>query len=92
MEIESIEIEIIGVRPGEKIHETLLTSEEKFRCIEHQDYFQVPSIDSRDTSTYNMQLLNGVEYSSNTTEQLTQESLAELLARIPLISELLMQS
>jgi len=92
MGIESIEIEIIGVRPGEKIHETLLTSEEKFRCIEHQDYFQVPSIDSRDTSTYNMQLLNGVEYSSNTTEQLTQESLAELLARIPLISELLMQS
>lgn len=40
---------IIGVRPGEKFHETLLTSEEVFRAIESEEkgivYVKVPRLD-----------------------------------------------
>ena len=86
--IKKVEIEIIGVRPGEKIHETLLTAEEKFRSIEHYNFFQVSNIANHDSIKSNMQNLSGSEYASNTTEQLTSEDLADLLSKIPLIREL----
>lgn len=41
------EVKIIGTRHGEKLHETLLTREERFRAIDLGDYFRVPA-DSRD--------------------------------------------
>jgi UDP-N-acetylglucosamine 4,6-dehydratase len=37
-------IDITGVRPGEKIHETLLNSEERTYALESTAYFKVPSI------------------------------------------------
>lgn len=40
-------IKNIGIRHGEKLHETLLTSEEFSKSIEFDNYFKVP-IDSRD--------------------------------------------
>lgn len=82
-------IEIVGVRPGEKIHETLLTAEEKFRSIDHDNFFQVSNVGNHESINSNMQNLTDTEYSSNTTHQLGSAELAELLSKIPLIKELL---
>lgn len=87
--IQNPEIQIVGVRPGEKIHETLLTAEEKFRSFEHKDYFQVSNIGAYDSIKSNMQNLTAKDYSSNTTIQLSAQELAELLSKIPLIQELI---
>lgn len=87
--IKKVDVEIVGVRPGEKIHETLLTAEEKFRSKEHKKYFQVSNVGSLDSNLSNMQNLDNIEYSSNNTEQLSAEALAELLTAIPLIRDLM---
>ncbi len=89
--VEEVDIEIIGVRPGEKIHETLLTAEERFRSIEHEKYFQVPGLWNNNTGSFNMQNLEATEYSSDNTDQLSPEALAGLLEKIPLIQQLLTQ-
>lgn len=39
--VPEAKLEIIGARPGEKVHETLLTSEEAPRSLEFDDYFTV---------------------------------------------------
>lgn len=87
--IKNPEIEIVGVRPGEKIHETLLTAEESFRSIEHDNYFQVSNVGNLESVSANMQNLSNAEYASNTTVQLNSQELADLLSNIPLIKELL---
>lgn len=38
---KNIEIKITGIRPGEKIHEILLSEEEGFRTIERGDYYSI---------------------------------------------------
>ena len=40
-------LKIIGTRHGEKLHETLLTGEERLRAVDMGDYFRVPA-DNRD--------------------------------------------
>ena len=44
LEKRASQIDITGVRPGEKIHETLLNSEERTYALESTAYFKVPSI------------------------------------------------
>lgn len=87
--IYEIKIEIIGVRPGEKIHETLLTAEESFRSKNHDKYFQVPNVGSFESSSDNIRDFGKAEYTSQNTEQLNPGDLAELLAAIPSIRHLL---
>jgi len=41
------EIRIIGTRHGEKLYETLMTSEEKVKCVDETGYFRIP-VDKRD--------------------------------------------
>jgi UDP-N-acetylglucosamine 4,6-dehydratase len=89
LKVNDPEIEIVGVRPGEKIHETLLTAEEKFRSLEHDNFFQVSNVGNYDSIKSNMQNLTANEYSSNTTAQLSSEELAELLSGIPLIQDMI---
>jgi len=36
-----IETEITGVRPGEKIHEIMISEEEAHRCVKRRDYFAI---------------------------------------------------
>ncbi len=77
----------VGIRPGEKIHESLLTSEERARASETASYFQVPrlahQISSLDSTVE--------EYSSNSTKMLTAFELSEMLNGIPEIRRLIQE-
>ena len=59
-----IEKNITGIRPGEKIHEVLISEEERYRTVENRGYYVVesllPEIRSKDVS---YTVLNG-EYTS----------------------------
>lgn len=73
------EIKIIGTRHGEKADETLLTREEKAKCIEHKNYFQVPA-DVRDLNYAQFyekgehKVEKTTEYNSENTERLDIEA------------------
>ncbi len=77
----------IGIRHGEKMHETLLTSEEMFKSQDLGDYFRIPS-DTRDLN-YSLYFSKGStdvitdEYNSFNTELLGVEELKKLLLSIP---------
>lgn len=83
----------IGIRHGEKLYETLLSSEESYHAFEQDNYFIVQP-DSRDLN-YDNYYTNGQplatikEYSSSTTRQLTVEEMEELLRSTSFISDLL---
>lgn len=72
-------IEISGVRPGEKIHEALLNSEERTLAQEGKEYFQVPSIVLMEGD-----LASGLHqetgYCSNSTNMLSTEDLVQILS------------
>ena len=82
----SVEIKNIGIRHAEKIHETLLSREEKLVAEELEYYFRVPS-DNRDLN-YNKYFFEGKqskdleEYNSFNTHRLSENKLIELLASI----------
>lgn len=78
------EIQVIGVRMGEKIHETLLTREEKGAAIDMGDYFRIPS--EKSDLNYTKYFNHGntgieamEEYSSSNTHRLTPEELEQTL-------------
>lgn len=74
----------VGIRPGEKIHESLLTAEERARALETTNYFQVPRLQLQAPNLNpNLQ-----EYSSNTTQILSAAELAEMLHGIPEVRKL----
>jgi UDP-glucose 4-epimerase len=72
----------IGIRPGEKIHETLLSAEERSLAFEHPKYFQVPKM--LKTSLPNT--LQTIDYTSENTNQLSVIETVELLKSIPLVT------
>jgi UDP-glucose 4-epimerase len=74
----------VGIRPGEKIHESLLTAEERARALETTNYFQVPRLQLQAPRLNS----NLQEYSSNTTQILSAAELAEMLHGIPEIRKL----
>ncbi len=82
----SSEIEVIGVRMGEKIHETLLTREERASAIDSGDFFRVPA-DTGDLnyakyfSSGNRQIATLQEYNSSNTHQLNIEELKATLLK-----------
>jgi UDP-glucose 4-epimerase len=39
-----IKIETIGIRPGEKVHEILVSEEERFRTVERNNYYVILAI------------------------------------------------
>ena len=82
-----VEIKNIGIRHAEKIHETLLSREERLVAEELEHYFRVPS-DNRDLN-YNKYFSEGQqnfnqieEYNSFNTTRLNKEELINLLASI----------
>ena len=83
----SVEIKNIGIRHAEKVHETLLSREERMVCEELKDYFRIPA-DNRDLN-YNKYFSEGQrnlsqieEYNSFNTKRLTEGDLIKLLASI----------
>tara|TARA_X000000950_G_scaffold38655_2_gene41289 strand:+ start:20098 stop:21081 length:984 start_codon:yes stop_codon:yes gene_type:complete len=82
----SVEIKNIGIRHAEKIHETLLSREERLVAEELEHYFRVPA-DNRDLN-YNKYFFEGKqskdleEYNSFNTHRLSENKLIELLASI----------
>ncbi|MDR2486344.1 MAG: polysaccharide biosynthesis protein [Clostridiales Family XIII bacterium] len=87
-EVTGSETQIIGVRHGEKLHETLLTSEECARASDLGDYYCVPA-DNRDLN-YDQYFTGGdtaiyglTEYSSENTQRLTVEEVKEKLLNLP---------
>lgn len=77
-------IQIIGIRHGEKMYETLLTQEEAVHAIDRGDFYQVP-VDKRDLN-YEKYFSEGderiglkEEFNSNNTEILNVEQVKEKL-------------
>ena len=77
----------IGIRHGEKMHETLITKEEMLLSVDLGEYYKICP-DSRDLnyenyfSSGNQQKL-GDDYTSENTTRLTKEQMIELLMTIP---------
>jgi len=82
----SIEIKNIGIRHAEKIHETLLSREERLVAEELEHYFRVPA-DNRDLN-YEKYFFEGKqsnnleEYNSYNANRLSRDELIELLIKI----------
>jgi UDP-N-acetylglucosamine 4,6-dehydratase/5-epimerase len=81
------EVEFMGVRPGEKIHEVLISDDESRRTREFDDHFVVlpefPLWDVRDRPTGGRTLPEGYRYASDTNpECLTEQALKGLIAKV----------
>ena len=87
-------IRVIGIRHGEKMHETLVTKEEMLKSENLGDHFRIKA-DSRDLN-YDKYFSKGgskvneqQEYNSFNTELLNKEKLIKILLKLPeVISEL----
>jgi UDP-glucose 4-epimerase len=78
LEKKAARLEMTGVRPGEKIHETLLNSEERTYAIESESYFKVPSIvKQNDDEQAKVRVID--EFRSDTSNVLSLESLVKIL-------------
>lgn len=81
----SAEIDIVGIRPGEKLHETLLTEDEARRTLEYKDFYMVNSsthIHNDDNSLFvaGKSVPEGFCYSSDENNWwLTVEQMRELM-------------
>jgi UDP-glucose 4-epimerase len=87
-----VPVNIIGTRHGEKLHETLLTREERLRSIDIPGYFRVPA-DNRDLN-YGLYVNQGEgslqpieDYNSGNTKRLTLEEMVGMLRELPYVKE-----
>lgn len=83
-----VPVRSIGIRHGEKIYETLATTEELRRAEDMGDYFRV-SMDGRDLN-YNKYFTEGdkkeallKDYTSHNTRRLNVKEIKELLLKLP---------
>ena len=81
-----VKVKTIGIRHGEKMHETLLSKEERQVSEELSNYFRIPA-DNRDLN-YDKFFTKGMnpkpieEFNSYNTKRLTEKQLIDLLASI----------
>ena len=85
-------VQVIGVRLGEKVHETLLTREESATAVDMGDFFRIPAdtggLDyAKYISSGNRTIGSTMEYTSNNTHQLKEQELKEKLLRCEYVSE-----
>ena len=86
-------IKEIGIRPGEKMHETLISSEETFRTEDCGDYYKIkPEVPGMNYQQYYFkgQKSNNLPhegYTSANTKRLSKEELKELLLSLDEIKE-----
>ena len=78
------EIDIVGIRPGEKLHEVMIPEDDAYHAVEHEDYFAIlPTSRGFDTKAYLQRMggtmcADGFCYSSDNNKSWL--SLAELRA------------
>ncbi len=83
-------IKIIGTRHGEKLDETLLSSEEMAIAIDKGKYFRIP-LDNRDLNYANYfvkgkkKFSTSIEYSSRNAKQATKKQLKKILLNLDFI-------
>lgn len=93
---EDAPVQIIGMRHGEKMYETLLTAEEMMRATDRGGFYQVPC-DSRTLnydkyfSTGSPELSTVEAYTSENTRRLNVEEVKQKLIALPYIQEQLKQ-
>ncbi len=79
----------IGTRHGEKLYETLITSEEMIKAVDLGDYFRIPA-DNRDlnydkyVSSGNHELAEFADYTSHNTNRLDVDGMKQLLLKLDL--------
>ena len=90
----SCDIVEIGIRHGEKIHEVLMTQEERYRSDDLDIYFRI-NPDSRGLN-YRSYMESGEnipqdegDYTSASTKLLNDQELEELLRKLPIVSSIL---
>jgi len=77
-----LKIKNMGVRPGEKIHEVLISEEESLRTIEKKGYYIIlPHIEIPKTSAHyrKSKTINLFEYSSATAQRLNKKQIHSML-------------
>ena len=82
-------IQIIGVRPGEKVYETLLTNEECADAVDMGDFYRVPRDRGCFCGQYTSDCPPITEFNSNNTRLLTVAETKERIASLAYIRELL---
>ena len=91
-DVQDLKIQPIGIRHGEKLYETLLSTEEMAHAIEQESYFRVP-LDTRglDYSVYFEQgesrLAELDSYTSHNTLRLDVNGVKELLLTLPEVKQ-----
>jgi UDP-N-acetylglucosamine 4,6-dehydratase len=82
-------IKIVGIRPGEKIHEVMISADDAINTLEFDSYFVIqpahPWFDNLEYIKINggRQVENGFTYSSgNNTEWLTIDELRKIIANL----------
>jgi UDP-N-acetylglucosamine 4,6-dehydratase len=87
-----LKMNILGFRHGEKLYESLLSSEEKSQSLDEGLFFRVP-LDTRDLN-YEVYFDKGFSkaqpadsYTSHNTEQLTKDEVVQLLLTLPEINK-----
>ncbi|MBN1894424.1 polysaccharide biosynthesis protein [bacterium] len=87
------EIRMIGIREGEKVHETLVTREELFKAQDYEDYYRILSDHSMDYEKYFSIGRSGefpmMGYTSKNTTLLSVPQIEDLLLSLPEIREAL---
>ena len=88
----NVPVEVIGIRHGEKMYESLLTKEEAAHAIDMGGFYRVPS-DKRDLNygkffeEGNKEAVHIDEYNSDNTHQLTVDELIEKLLKLDYIQD-----
>ena len=90
----NLQNKIIGIRHGEKMFESLISSEEMSKAVETQNYFKIP-MDNRNLN-YDSYFFEGnssrgevIEYNSSNTNQLNIQEIKSLLLNENFIKDLL---
>jgi FlaA1/EpsC-like NDP-sugar epimerase len=79
-----IEIQITGIRPGEKVHEVLVSDEESWRTYERGDYYAIQPMLPEIAKFTNLSKPLGHAYSSGDT-LMTPEEISQLLEKYQLL-------
>jgi UDP-N-acetylglucosamine 4,6-dehydratase len=80
-------VDVVGIRPGEKLHETLISEDEARNTIEMDDMYVVQPAEAfwfgREWITQGQRLDDGYRYSSNTNEKwLSVDQIRQICAPI----------